>query len=71
MTPSKPDDEIPFDVPDDVKLLTTHQVGKILNISKSKVRMLTDCGALTPITVGKRSIRYRLADVIAYSRHCR
>ena len=71
-TRSEPDqDKFLSEVPDDVRLLTTHQVGKILGISNSKVRMLTDAGALVPVTVGKRSIRYRFSDVIEYSRRCK
>lgn len=66
--PMPDDDEILSEVPDDVRLLTARQVGKILGISESKVRMLTDGGVLVPITVGKRSARYRLSDVIVYSR---
>ena len=71
-THSEPDeDKFLSEVPDDVRMLKTHQVGKILGISKSKVRMLTDAGALVPVTVGKRSIRYRFSDVIEYSRRCK
>jgi len=71
-TRSEPDeDKFLSEVPDDVRMLTTRQVGKILGISKSKVRMLTDAGELTPVTVGKRSIRYRYSDVIEYSRRCK
>ena len=69
MTRAKPgDSEILSEVPDDVRLLTARQVGMILGISESKVRMLTDSGALTPVNIGKRSVGYRFSDICDYSR---
>jgi|TARA_E500000305_G_scaffold111956_2_gene130379 predicted DNA-binding transcriptional regulator AlpA len=69
MTRAKPgDSEILSEVPDDVKLLDARNVGKILGISESKVRLLTDAGALTPVRIGMRSLRYRLSDIYEYSR---
>lgn len=65
---TKPDDEILGDVPMDARLLSIGQTSIILSVSVSKLRVLADCGALTPVTIGKRSIRYRFSDVIAYSR---
>jgi|GEM_PF-2913305 len=69
MTRAKPgESEILVEVPNDVRLLNARQVGMILSISESKVRMLTDAGVLTPVRIGKRSVVYRFSDICDYSR---
>lgn len=52
------------------QLLRPDDVAGLLGVTTRTVRRLGETGSLTRIKLGRRSTRYRLADVLAYIDSC-
>lgn len=52
------------------KLATTKQVAELLEVSERHVQQLAAAGRLRPVRIGKRTVRYPLAQVTEFIRTC-
>ena len=66
--PKNPAEHEDSRVPADVWLVGIHRVAQILDVSLPTIRRLADAGKLPkPVHVG-RSVRWRLSEIVDYSR---
>lgn len=49
-----------------LQLLTRREVMELLNISRATLYRLEVAGDLVPISIGRKSMRYRMSDIEAF-----